>query len=57
METVPETVPKRVVKLLLGETEISIAETGTNFLEYGRLAQLLGHVEYVNNVCVLLPSF
>ena len=39
-----------VSQQIWGETEILLAETGTNFLEYGRLSELCLDEQYVNNV-------
>ena len=41
---------------LLGETMTSLAQTGTNFLEYGRLSERTGEEDYLNNVHSILKK-
>ena len=47
---------KGVSTSLFGDTEISLAETGTNILEYGRLSEISQSEEYINNVHTYLTT-
>jgi hypothetical protein len=45
-----------VSQQLWGETSVSIAQAGSNFLEYGRLSELTRDEQYVNNVFPLISK-